>query len=454
MKTLAPIPATVLLGGLVLTRFAVPCSAQDPATAAVVSWAAENAVPIATVEPGSPFDDLMPVSGIVGDARVVLLGESRHDAREQFRLKHRLIEFLVQEMGFTLFAMEESLPSSEKINDYLLRGEGDPEALLNQMGAWYIWDTEEVLALIRWMRKYNEDPDHEKKVRFFGIDVSDPLLGLRNVLAYLDRVDAEYRDALGDHPVGLDLYSEDFWPRTIENYKRLSPAEVDALGERLEALVSRLEDRRSEYAARSSEKELGWIVRQALTVKRANDLFTTFLRGTFREAGVVREKAMVDNIHWLLNQEGRTERLIVWAHNLHVGRDPFDLDIPNRPPTEGMKPMAHYLSRDLGAEMVAIAFSFHRGEYPGGPLPAAGDQTVDGVLARVGHPLFIIDLRSAPNAGPVDEWLHRKQQMRAQGGVVGLIPARAYDALLFTEKITRVVPSARARERFEALDPE
>ena len=116
--------------------------ADDPPVDAFVKWVQGNAVSLESVKPGHSFDDLRPVKKIIGDARIVCLGESRHDAREHFLFKHRMIEFLVAEMGFTLFAMEESLPCAMKINDYIHGGEGDPEALLNSMGAWYIWDTE------------------------------------------------------------------------------------------------------------------------------------------------------------------------------------------------------------------------------------------------------------------------------------------------------------------------
>jgi hypothetical protein len=41
--------------------------------------------------------------------------------------------------------------------------------------------------------------------------------------------------------------------------------------------------------------------------------------------------------------------------------------------------------------------------------------------------------------------------MRAQDGIVRLVPADAYDALIFTESIARVRTSPRAAERFQAL---
>ena len=92
-----------------------PVSNSEKSKAAFVDWAKDNAVNIRTIEPGSGFEDFQSLRKAIGDARVVCLGETRHDIHEQFRLKHRIIEFLVEEMDFSVFAMEESLPYGDKI---------------------------------------------------------------------------------------------------------------------------------------------------------------------------------------------------------------------------------------------------------------------------------------------------------------------------------------------------
>jgi hypothetical protein len=61
---------------------------------------------LTTVEAGHGFDDMMPIARIVGDARVVALGETTHGTREFFQLKHRMIEFLTTQIGFTIFTIE------------------------------------------------------------------------------------------------------------------------------------------------------------------------------------------------------------------------------------------------------------------------------------------------------------------------------------------------------------
>ena len=107
---------------------------------------------------------------LVGQARVVALGEATHGTREFFQLKHRMLEFLVEEMGFRVFAIEANWPECLAINDYVLHGEGDPEEALAGIYFW-TWNTEEVLELIEWMRRYNADPAHEQKLKFYGVDM-------------------------------------------------------------------------------------------------------------------------------------------------------------------------------------------------------------------------------------------------------------------------------------------
>ena len=88
-------------------------------TAAVRAWIRNHAIALTTVEAGNGFADLQPLRQIVGDARIVALGEATHGTREFFQLKHRLLEFLVSEMDFNIFAIEASLP--EAMEHYFAR---------------------------------------------------------------------------------------------------------------------------------------------------------------------------------------------------------------------------------------------------------------------------------------------------------------------------------------------
>jgi len=82
------------------------------------------------MEPAENLDDLEPLRRLVGDARVVSLGEATHGTREFFQMKHRILRFLVERMGFTAFAIEATWPEANRLDRYLRTGEGDPAVLV------------------------------------------------------------------------------------------------------------------------------------------------------------------------------------------------------------------------------------------------------------------------------------------------------------------------------------
>ncbi len=127
-----------------------------------IDWVKDNAIPFKTVEAGNGFVDLQPLKELIGDARLVSLGESTHGSREIFQMKHRLVEFLASEMDFTIFSIEANMPESYRVNDYVLGGEGDPQELIGGMYFW-TWNTEEVLEMVRWMRCTRRSPELSAK---------------------------------------------------------------------------------------------------------------------------------------------------------------------------------------------------------------------------------------------------------------------------------------------------
>src|SRR5215472_1793281 len=119
-KMKAPKRTALVLTLAVIGAHSFPADRAKPS--AQVSWIRANAIPLKTVEAGHGFDDMMPLERVVGDARVVALGEATHGTREFFQLKHRMIEFLATQMGFTLFTIEANMPEAYKLNDYVLGG--------------------------------------------------------------------------------------------------------------------------------------------------------------------------------------------------------------------------------------------------------------------------------------------------------------------------------------------
>jgi erythromycin esterase len=124
-------------------------------TAPEIDWLNRQLKPIASVNPNhSSNDDLKPFRQLVKQARVVGLGECTHGSHEVFQMKHRLLTELVEQLDFTVFAIEADFAGAQLVNEYVQSGTGDSLSVLNALGYW-TWYTDEVWQLIKWMKDYN-----------------------------------------------------------------------------------------------------------------------------------------------------------------------------------------------------------------------------------------------------------------------------------------------------------
>ncbi len=437
------LPFALLAGAL----FPAPLGAQD----AVVTWVRENAIPLETPEAGHGFEDMEPLVAVVGDARIVSLGESTHGSREFFQLKHRMLEFLVERMGFTVFGLEASYANCVAINDYVEHGRGDAAAALHGQGFW-TWDTEEVLALIEWMRAYNADPAHERKLRFYGIDMQASQPAVAGALAYVAQHDAELAGYL----------EQDLEPLTratiYGEYAKLPEGARQGLELGLGGLLQYLDDERESLVAAGSEAEWARARQHAVVASQANQL----MAGSGGRAW--RDRCMADNTAWVLDQEPAGTRIVLWAHNGHVKQDG---------PPNGYAMMGHFLEQTWGDDHVVFGFGFHHGGFQAIASPRAQGDTgpalrsfhvgppapgaVGALLGESGHAIFALDLRRAEEQGPVSDWLAASRPMRSIGAVYShetaqqwyrpTILAEQFDALLFLEETTPARPNPLTRKQ-------
>ncbi len=171
--------------------------ASNNATGGVINVLREHTIAIDTVQAGSGFEDLQPLKSILEGKRIVALGEATHGTREFFQMKHRMLEFLVREMGYEHFGMETSAETAQVINDYIAGGSGNPREVL-----YWPWGTVEVMDMLDWMRTYNADPRTTRKITFHGIDpgIGDrDLVMAANVSRILEQIGAESKIMLWAH---------------------------------------------------------------------------------------------------------------------------------------------------------------------------------------------------------------------------------------------------------------
>lgn len=431
---------------------------EDEKRVAVKKWLKDNTKILTTVSAEKGFEDLQPIKKMVADARIVSLGEATHGTREFFQLKHRMLEFLVTEMGFNLFGIEATMPEAFDINEYVLTGKGDPAKALSGLYFW-TWDTEEVLEMIEWMRRYNADPKHTKKVKFYGFDMQTPTRATKVALEYLDIVDKAQALKLEKH---LNFLANPF---IGVRYSTLSKEEKLNVEKALADLIVVLETNKSAYIKASSENE--WLkVRQHAQVATQ---YVALARGSGSESFNVRDRSMAENVKWILEHEGADSKIVLWAHNAHVATKSGQLTW-----------MGAHLREMFGPKMVVFGFSFNQGSFQSIDVsdnrglhtftvkPAIED-SFDRMLADAGIGLGALDLRTIPSSGVVADWFGTPKASRSIGAIFNEklpdttyfqkdILAKCYDVMFFVEKTsaaratkTGKIPPAKKNSDYEPI---
>ncbi len=422
---------------------------RPPETQAFIEWASDHAIALDNLDPTAPTTDLESLRETLGSAYLVGLGESRHDTREQLLLKGRLVQYLIEDLGFRALILEESVPHAQSLDRYVIAGEGDLRDLMSNLAGWYLWDTEEMLELIRWIRQFNHDLEPGHKVRIFGVDITAPASGVRDVIASLESAGANI--LLNDRALGLDLQRGNFWPSTWERYGALSDERRREIAANYKELIELVKEERPGLIASSSVMEYRRTLMLATIGKIGNDFFSSGSRET---GGAIREHGMAQMTLSILDREIPGERAILWAHNLHVAKSPFRM--PGL--LEGvLNPMGVELSAKLGDTYTTIGGTFGTGSYPPNLPPGertfgpVSEEFMDGALAAVGAPFFLLDLREVDQDSAAARWLQTDREWKAQGSNAWLVPSKSFDIVYFVNEISRSQPTPLALQRFQSL---
>jgi erythromycin esterase len=377
---------------------------------------------------------MAPLKARLQGARIVAMGEATHGTREFQQLKARMFRFLAEELGFTVFGIEGNWPESLTVNRYVLGGNVDAEQGLGF--GW--WHTEDMSALLHWMRQYNQDPAHTRKLKFYGFDMQVPGLAESNVLDYLRRVDPETVDTAAQAFDVLGHWAEN------KQYEIASTGVKRRTAGSLAILLRRFDERKQEYVRRSSEQDWTMARQNLVIVKQAEVKL-----GNQGEPGrTFRDRAMAENVKWILDQEPPGTKMMLWAHNGHVA-------VAAPPDAPDHIPMGGHLREFFGDRLVSCGFIFQQGSFravdmttndvsafTAGPSPRG---SLDATLAALGAPLFAIDLRRLPKGRAADWFAEPHVSRQIGGGYSEAAPgvwmhriraARDFDLLIFVNNTT------------------
>ena len=270
-------------------------------------------------------EDYDPLLELIGDARLVLLGEASHGTHEFYRERAQITKRLVREKGFTAVAVEADWPDAYRVNRYS-RGRGDDAEAIGALAdfrrfpAW-MWRNADVLDFVGWLRDHNDAAGPgSAKVGFYGLDLYSLHASLEAVVAYLDKVDPVAAGRARARYACFDHYGEDT--------QAYGYATAFGLGRSCEnEVITQLVDLRraaAEYALRDgriAEDDYFYAEENARLVKDAEAYYRTMYRGEVSSWNL-RDGHMVETLNALVEYLGRKSpaaKIVVWAHNSHLG---------------------------------------------------------------------------------------------------------------------------------------
>lgn len=395
---------------------------SDDSAEALSAWLRTHAHRLRTLNPDEEDDaDLEPLLDIVGDARVVAIGESMHRVHEFFALRHRLFRFLHRRAGFTALVAESGLPEGRHVDGWIRTGSDGLRNALRDGVSYRFGACQEMLDQLTWMRE--RTATGRSAPGWYGMDLPDSsasaLPGIVAALEVLDEADPLYaahvRAAvlprfayLPDDRAGLAQAAP-----SIQAYLTLPDPDRAAITVGIADLAARIRARRREEIAglggdTDAEARVDFAIRAAEAARAADAFLQAMTAGPTRTwpAANIRDEWMADTVEWILQRE---PRILVAAANGHVQRTPF-----SAPPfvLEEMTTMGGHLADRRGDDLVVIGTAFGGGEQwlhrpdpadpPGhsrpfiAPLAPLEESSLDAVLARSGIGDAVVDLRTLP----------------------------------------------------------
>ncbi|HTK85509.1 MAG TPA: erythromycin esterase family protein, partial [Patescibacteria group bacterium] len=360
--------------------------------------------------------ELTDFNSIIDAARnksVVMIGEASHGTEEFYRTRAEITQRLIQELNFDAVAVEADWPDAYRVNKFVsLRSEETATESLSDFERFpvWMWRNHEVFKFIEWLHAYNYEYRRSGDIKrfpagFYGLDLYSMGTSIRAVIDYLDEIDppgaqrARERysclDHFMDNPQGYGYAAE---------FGIADSCEKDILAQLIDLRIKSYE-----YAKRDgiiAEDEYFCAEQNAKLVKNAEEYYRSMFRGR-PNSWNLRDQHMFETLQDLAenlrNRLQREPRIVVWAHNSHIG-DAAATEMSDR----GELNIGQLVRQKYGDRALLIGFSTcrgtvmaaddwegpHRAKRINEPFPGSYED----VFGQVNQKSFMLDLRESNDA--------------------------------------------------------
>lgn len=270
-------------------------------------------------------EDYDPLLKLIGEARLVLIGEASHGTHEFYRERAQITKRLIQEKGFTAVTVEADWPDAYRVNRYVKGLSDDADATdalkgFKRFPAW-MWRNADVLDFVGWLRTHNDDlPADTPKVGFYGLDLYSLHTSIEAVLTYLDKIDTDAAQRARNRYACFDHFGKDEQAYGYASGLGMAEScEEEVVNQLLE-----IHRRASEYARRDGRVAMDdyfYAWQNARLVMNAERYYRSMFRGRVSSWNL-RDSHMAETLDSLLtylSNNNQNAKIVVWEHNSHLG---------------------------------------------------------------------------------------------------------------------------------------
>lgn len=340
--------------------------------------------PLAGNDPNSPsLADLEPLRDLIGNATVAAFGESYHTSGGFYRMKHRLLRFLVEQMGFRAFAIESSWQGALIADIYVHGGGGTAEQAISQHIN--VWQGTEYAELVKWIRDWNSTHSNSAdKVTLFGFDIQQASNDGQGLRAYLQQIGIPSSDPRYTGLSQCEQVDSPAYP-----FGQIPAERHNACLQTLASIEKHFTANRTALEGQTSPVDFALAMLRVVGLRAWEN--SVFIIAHDRPVGYsARDEGMAYAFNVMRGIRAPNAKTMVWAANSHVARAPL---------VTGEVPFGSYLANTFGKNYVSFTLNAFDTEidFPGlgcGAVQRAPDSLEDAlapVLAAQNAPAILVD---------------------------------------------------------------
>jgi len=306
--------------------------------------------------------DYDPIIDAAKTARIVLIGDSTHGTKEFYSERAEITRRLIIEHGFNAVAIEGDWPDAYNIHRYINNFDNtkaeDVLAKFERFPTW-MWQNNEVLQFIIWLRAYNNLHKGKFGIGFYGLDLYSMHKSIHEVISYLKKVDKKAAEVAMLRYSCLDSFIKKPQMYTYATYAKL----IESCEENIVQQLVDLRRNAFEYLKKDgfvAEDEFFYAEQNAKLVKDAEEYYRSLYRGE-DSSWNLRDKHMAQTLYDIIKytsaKSWHPTKIVLWAHNSHIG-DARATEMSQRHEVN----LGQLVRQKYGDEALLIGFSTYEGQ--------------------------------------------------------------------------------------------